>query len=99
MLVSQDPHRIREQALEYVNEELGVDGPEAALQGAMDILAEELAEDAEIRKWVREFTWRTGQIQSKAKDPKQRSVYEMYYDYHEPVHTIPSHRVLAISPW
>ncbi len=96
MLVSQDPHEIREQALEYVNEELGVDGPEAALQGAMDILAEELAEDAEIRKWVREFTWRTGQIQSKAKDPKQRSVYEMYYDYHEPVHTIPSHRVLAI---
>jgi uncharacterized protein len=96
MLATQDPQKIRERALEYVNKELGVENQEAALQGAMDIIAEELAEDAEIRKWVREFTWQTGQIQSKAKDPQQRSVYEMYYDYQEPVHTIPSHRVLAI---
>ncbi|MBA4496003.1 Tex family protein [Paenactinomyces guangxiensis] len=92
-----DEQEIEETASEYINEELGVETAEMALQGAMDILAEELSEDAEIRKWVREYTWKTGLLVSKAKDPEQRSVYEMYYDYSEPVHKMPSHRVLAVN--
>jgi uncharacterized protein len=63
----------------------------------MDILAEEMSEDADIRKWVREITWKTGILVSKAIDPKVRSVYEMYYDYSEPVHKMPSHRILAVN--
>lgn len=97
MLESVEPQAVEQAALEYINEELGVESTEMALQGAMDILAEELAEDAEIRKWVREYTWKTGLLVSKAKDPEQRSVYEMYYDYSEPVHKMPSHRVLAVN--
>nr|WP_093231281.1 Tex family protein [Thermoflavimicrobium dichotomicum] len=97
MLEAVDTASVEAQAEEYVNEESGVATVEDALQGAMDILAEELAEDAEIRKWVREYTWNTGILVSKAKDPEKRSVYEMYYDFSEPVHTIPSHRVLAVN--
>ena len=81
----------------YVDAERGVENVEAALQGAMDILAEELSDDAEIRKWVREYQWKHGQLTTEAKDPEQRSVYEMYYDYREPVHKMPSHRVLAVN--
>ncbi len=92
-----DVSAIKEAARQYVNGEQGVESKEKALQGAMDILAEELAEDADIRKWVREFTWNAGLLVSKAKDEQVRSVYEMYYDYTELVHKMPSHRVLAVN--
>lgn len=88
---------IKAAAAEYVDEEKGVESSDSALQGAMDILAEELSEDAEIRKWVREYTWKNGLLISKAKDAEARSVYEMYYDYSEPVHKMPPHRILAVN--
>jgi len=97
MMEQPDADSIRAAASEYVNEEQGVETEEAALQGAMDILAEELSEDADIRKWVREYTWKRGVLVSKAKDPEARSVYEMYYEYQEPVHKMPSHRILAVN--
>jgi protein Tex len=97
MLQLEDSIEIEQSADEFVSEEKEVKSREEALQGAMDILAEELSEDAEIRKWVREFTWKTGILVSKAKDPEARSVYEMYYDYSEPVHKMPSHRILAVN--
>ncbi|MBA4602626.1 Tex family protein [Thermoactinomyces mirandus] len=97
MTETADVSAIEEAARQYVDGEKGVESTEKALQGAMDILAEELAEDAEIRKWVRQFTWKNGLLISRAKDPKIRSVYEMYYDYSEPVHKMPSHRVLAVN--
>ncbi|SEN39380.1 Tex family protein [Lihuaxuella thermophila] len=97
MLEVTDEESVESAALDYVNPEAGVETADMALQGAMDIVAEELSEDAEIRKWVREYTWKTGMLVSKAKDPEQRSVYEMYYDYSEPVHKMPSHRVLAVN--
>ncbi|RAL22040.1 Tex family protein [Thermoflavimicrobium daqui] len=97
MLVANDQASVDAKAVEFINAELGIETVEDAIRGAMDILAEELSEDAEIRKWVREYTWTTGMLVSKAKDTEKRSVYEMYYDYKEPVRTIPSHRVLAVN--
>ncbi|MGA8941630.1 MAG: Tex family protein [Thermoactinomyces sp.] len=97
MAETEDVSAIEDAACQYVDENRGVQSKEEALQGAMDILAEELAEDADIRKWVREFTWNSGQLVSRAKDDQARSVYEMYYDYSEPVHKMPSHRVLAVN--
>lgn len=97
MAETADVSAIEEAAGQYIDSDQGVESKEKALQGAMDILAEELAEDADIRKWVREFTWNSGLLVSRAKDAQARSVYEMYYDYSEPVHKMPSHRVLAVN--
>lgn len=85
------------EAQQYVNEEKGVPTAEEALQGAMDILAEMWSDDADIRRWVRKHTWQHGVLHSKAKDPEAESVYEMYYQYQEPVKKLPPHRVLAIN--
>ncbi|SHF03246.1 uncharacterized protein SAMN05444392_106156 [Seinonella peptonophila] len=93
----QDETKITIAAEGYIDEELEVHTAVEALQGAMDILAEELAENAEIRKWLRQYVWEQGQLVSVAKDPEVSSVYEMYYDYHEPVRKMPSHRVLAVQ--
>jgi len=81
----------------YVDEEKGVASAEDAVAGAMDILAEMWADDADIRRWVRKFTWDNGMLHSKAKDAEAESVYEMYYAYNEPVKRLPPHRVLAIN--
>ncbi|SFX71279.1 uncharacterized protein SAMN04487866_11934 [Thermoactinomyces sp. DSM 45891] len=94
---TRDLHKIEQEAVTFVNLGQGVESAEEAIQGAMDILAEELSEDAEIRKWVREYTWNHGVLTSKGKDPETRSVYEMYYDYTEPVRSMPSHRILAVN--
>ena len=86
-----------EEAAKYVNEEKGVATAEEALQGAMDIIAEQLADDAQIRAWVRRHTRDHAVLVSAAKDPAAESVYEMYYDYREPVRRMPPHRVLAVN--
>jgi uncharacterized protein len=85
-----------ELAAPFVNEEKNVKSVDDAMKGALDILAEELSEDAETRKWVRTYTWNQGILESKAVDVDESSVYEMYYDYQEPIRTMPSHRVLAV---
>lgn len=84
-----------EEAATYVGEE--VPDAAAALQGAMDIVAEEVAEDAEVRGWIRDFSRRNGIMQAKARDSEAESPYRMYYDYQEPVAKIPPHRILAIN--
>jgi uncharacterized protein len=86
-----------EEAGKYVDADKGVATPEDALQGAMDIIAENIADDADIRAWVRKFVADNGTIITEAKDKGQQSVYEMYYDYREPARKIPPHRVLAIN--
>jgi uncharacterized protein len=86
-----------EEAAKYINEEKGVATAEEALQGAMDIIAERLADDAQIRAWVRRHTREHAVLVSAAKDPAAESVYEMYYDYREPVRRMPPHRVLAVN--
>jgi Transcriptional accessory protein len=69
----------------------------AALQGAMDIIAEQVSEDAAARGWIRQFTRRNGVMTVTTKDKELESPYRMYYDYQEPVSKIPPHRILAIN--
>ncbi|WP_301239364.1 Tex family protein [Polycladomyces subterraneus] len=97
MLQAKSEAEVTALAPQFVDEEKEVKTPEEALAGAMDIIAEALSDDAEVRKWVREYTWKHGVLVSSAKDPDVRSVYEMYYDYREPVHKMPSHRILAVN--
>ncbi|MWC31351.1 Tex-like N-terminal domain-containing protein [Paenibacillus sp. MMS18-CY102] len=85
------------EAARYINSEKGVASAEEALQGAMDILAENIADDAATRAWVRKFTQDQGLLRTEAKDAKAETVYEMYYAYQEPVRKLPPHRVLAIN--
>ncbi|WP_311081997.1 Tex family protein [Paenibacillus polymyxa] len=85
------------EAESYVNVELGVDNAEAAIQGALDILAENIADDAAIRQWVRRYTLDHGMLTSEAKDAEQESVYENYYSYRELAKKMPPHRILAIN--
>ncbi|MCR5202838.1 MAG: RNA-binding transcriptional accessory protein [Lachnospiraceae bacterium] len=88
---------ILEYAAEYVSEEKEVKTPEDALQYAKDIIAEEISDNAEYRTYIRNLTFEEGTIVSQAKDEKQESVYEMYYDFLEPVNKIVGHRILALN--
>lgn len=87
---------IVEEANKYINEEKGVKNEEEALQWAMDIISEIISDNADYRKWIRNFVQKDGIIQVKGSSEEQ-TPYEMYYDYKEPVRTIPSHRILAIN--
>ncbi|WP_277883692.1 Tex family protein [Paenibacillus sp. N3/727] len=85
------------EAANYVDEEKGVATAEEALQGAMDILAENIADDAAIRSWVRRYSMDHGILTSEAKDKEVESVYENYYEYRELAKKMPPHRILAIN--
>ncbi|MEV5027374.1 Tex family protein [Paenibacillus sp. LPE1-1-1.1] len=85
------------EAARYVNDEKSVPTAQDALNGAMDIIAENLADDASIRAWVRKFTFDHALMKTEAKNAAEESVYEMYYSYQEPVRKLPPHRVLAIN--
>ncbi|MDQ0115252.1 uncharacterized protein J2T15_004710 [Paenibacillus harenae] len=85
------------EAINYINADKDVATAQDALQGAMDILAENIADDAAIRAWVRKYTFDQGIIRTEAKDASAESVYEMYYSYQEPIRKLPPHRVLAIN--
>lgn len=87
---------IEEIALDYINEELGVESAEDALAGACDIIAEAVSDNADYRKTVRKATFDTGLILTKGAT-EEDSVYAQYYDYSEALKKIPSHRVLAIN--
>ncbi|MFS8641288.1 MAG: helix-hairpin-helix domain-containing protein, partial [Symbiobacteriaceae bacterium] len=87
-------------AAAYVNPDLGVASAEDALAGARDIVAEIVSDDAAVRKMVRELTFARGVIRSAASDkgdPEKAREFEMYFDFQEPVRTLPPHRVLAIN--
>lgn len=88
---------LAEEAAKYVDPEKSVHTSEEAIQGAMDIIAENIADDAKIRAWVRKYTFDHGVLVTEAKDAEQESVYEMYYEYQEPVRKLPPHRILAIN--
>lgn len=85
------------EAKKYINEEKEVNTAEEALQGAMDIIAEIISDDADNRALIRKATIESGLLKSSAVDSGAESVYEMYYDYAEPVKKIAQHRVLAIN--
>ncbi|MGN0584738.1 MAG: Tex family protein [Ruminococcus sp.] len=89
-----DPEK---EAKTFINEELSVNSTDEAIQGAMDILAEEMANNADLRKQMRRFTQLSGKIFSKATDPDAETPYQMYYDYSEPVEKLVGHRILALD--
>lgn len=88
---------LKELAQKFVNEEKGVATAEEALEGAKDIIAEKISDDADLRKLLRTETFKTGILEVNTAEKEKESVYEMYYDFSEPVKRIASHRVLAIN--
>lgn len=84
-------------AAAYISQEKGVETAEDAIQGAKDILAERISDNAEYRTYIRNATMNKGVVQSSAKDEKAQSVYEMYYNYEEPVKKCAGHRILALN--
>ena len=88
---------LEEEAEAYLDEEKGVNTVEEAIQGAMDIIAEAVSDDADYRTYIRELTFKEGMISSSTKDKELESVYEMYYEYTEPVAKAAGHRILALN--
>lgn len=88
---------LEEEAAKYVSEEKGVESAAQALQGAKDILAEAISDEADYRIYIRNITFEEGKISSTAKDEKAASVYEMYYAYEEPLKKAAGHRILALN--
>ena len=88
---------VYEEASKYINMEKGVESIDDAIAGALDIIAENIADDADYRKKIKSLCFREAVITSKASDDEAKSVYEMYYDYKESILRIPSHRILAIN--
>ena len=84
-------------AQQYVSEEKGVKSAADAVAGAQDIIAESISDNADYRSWIRKTTMKKGKITSAAKDPEAESVYEMYYDFEEPVLKLAGHRILALN--
>ena len=88
---------LEEEAEAYLSEEKEVHTPQEAIQGAKDILAEHISDEADYRTRIRDLTMKQGKIVSAAKDETAESVYEMYYDFEEPVSKLAGHRVLALN--
>lgn len=87
---------IKEFAKTFINEEKAVANEEDALQGAMDIISEIISDNADYRKWIRNFVQKEGFIETKG-GSEEPTPYEMYYNYREAIKSIPSHRILAIN--
>lgn len=97
LLLQMTKKPLEEEAADYISEEKGVGSAQEALEGAKDILAEMISDSADYRTYIRKLTMNEGKIISKARDEKEKSVYENYYDYEEAVSKIPGHRILAIN--
>lgn len=88
---------LEEVAKQYINEEKGVTNVQEALEGARDIIAENISDEADYRSWIRKQTMQKGHIISSAKDEKAESVYENYYEFDEPVNRLAGYRTLALN--
>ncbi|OCA89360.1 RNA-binding transcriptional accessory protein [Bacillus sp. FJAT-27225] len=90
---------VEQKAEEFISEEKEVLSAEEAINGAKDIIAERVSDDADGRKWIRKETYRSGVITSSVKDADkdEKKVYEMYYEYEEPAGKIVPHRILALN--
>ncbi|HIZ66651.1 MAG TPA: RNA-binding transcriptional accessory protein [Candidatus Blautia pullicola] len=86
-----------EEAEAFVSPEKEVNSPKEALAGAMDIVAESISDEADYRIRIRSMTMKSGLLQAAAKKPEESTVYDMYYEYEEPVSKVAGHRVLAIN--
>ena len=96
-IFAQKPLDVQAAAQQYINEEKGVLTAEEAIQGAMDIIAENVSDNAEIRKRLKNIIRLNAVVRTKAADPEQDSVYTAYYDYSEPVKSMAGHRILAVD--
>ncbi len=88
---------VEDEAEKYISEEKEVENAQDAINGAKDIIAEEISDNAEYRMYIRKLTFEEGKLLSGAKDEKAQSVYEMYYDYQEEINKVAGHRVLALN--
>lgn len=97
VIFAQDGQDIQELAKDFINEEKGVATAEEAIAGALDIIAENLSDDADIRKALRELCSRRGSLVSKAADPEADTVYKLYYDFNQLISRLLDHQILAIN--
>lgn len=97
MLLSMTNKSMEEEATNYISEEKGVSSSEEAIEGAKDILAEMVADDAQYRTRIRDLTFNSGKLISIAKDKEAKSVYEMYYEFQEEIKKLVGYRVLALN--
>ncbi|MGG0476318.1 Tex family protein [Priestia aryabhattai] len=94
------PHSdVKNEAQTYINEEAGVQSSDEAIQGALEIVAEQISDEASYRQWIRTTTVKDGIIVTSVKDPEkdEKNIYEMYYEYTEAVKRIVPHRILAMN--
>ena len=97
IMLQQTKEPLEKTAEEYISEEKDVKTAEDAIAGAQDIIAESISDEADYRSWIRKATFRKGKVISVAKDPETESVYEMYYEFEEPVSKLAGHRILALN--
>ena len=97
LMLQQEKADPKAEAEKFVNAEKGVETIDDALQGAMDIIAEDVSDDAELRKALRGIFSKQGIISSEAADPEEETVYKNYYEFSEPVSKIAGHRILALD--
>lgn len=97
IMLQKTKESLEEVAKQYTNEEKGVANVQEALEGARDIIAENISDEADYRSWIRKQTMQKGHIISSAKDEKAESVYENYYEFDEPVNRLAGYRTLALN--
>ena len=97
IMLQKTKESLEEVAKQYINEEKGVANVQEALEGARDIIAENISDEADYRSWIRKQTMQKGHITSSAKDEKAESVYENYYEFDEPVNRLAGYRTLALN--
>ena len=88
---------VEQEAVRYISTEKGVNSADEAIAGAKDIIAESISDEADYRSYIRNLTFKEGKIVSTAKDEEMQSVYEMYYNFEEPVNKLAGHRILALN--
>ena len=97
IMLQKTKESLEEVAKQYINEEKGVANVQEALEGARDIIAENISDEADYRSWIRKQTMQKGHIISSAKNEKAESVYENYYEFDEPVNRLAGYRTLALN--
>ena len=97
LLAQEVDSNVAKEAEKYLNEEKGIKTIEEAIQGAKDIVAEQISDDAEVRKYLRNFILKHGQIHAKEVQKDEKDTYMMYQDYREPIGRVAPHRVLAMN--
>lgn len=97
IMLQKTKESLEEVAKQYINEEKGVANVQEALEGARDIIAENISDEADYRSWIRKQMMQKGHIISSAKDEKAESVYENYYEFDEPVNRLAGYRTLALN--